>query len=36
MNDWLSGKRAKQKFFIKHIIATKGTAAKYLPPKRKK
>tara|TARA_B100000315_G_scaffold258212_1_gene309538 strand:- start:4784 stop:5713 length:930 start_codon:yes stop_codon:yes gene_type:complete len=36
MNDYLSGKKHKQKIFIKHIIATKGTAAKYLPPKRKK
>ncbi|MAF47429.1 MAG: substrate-binding domain-containing protein [Rhodospirillales bacterium] len=36
MNDWLSGKKHEQKVFIKHIIATKGNAAKYLPPKRKK
>ncbi len=36
MDGYFKGKRLKQKVFIKHIIATKANAAKYLPPKKKK
>jgi ribose transport system substrate-binding protein len=36
MNGWLKGDRPKQRVFIKHILATQETAAKYMPPKKKK
>lgn len=36
LDGYFKGKRLKQKVFIKHIIATKANAAKYLPPKKKK
>ena len=35
MNGWLKGDRPKQRVFIKHILATQETAAKYMPPKKK-
>ncbi len=36
MDGWFRGERPDQKVFIKHIIATKENAAKYMPPKKKK
>jgi len=34
MANWFKGERPKQKVFIKHILATKENAAKYMPPKK--
>jgi len=35
MANWMKGERPKQHVFIKHILATKENAAKYMPPKQK-
>ncbi len=35
MDRYLKGERPKQKVFIKHVLATKSNALKYIPPKRK-
>ncbi len=34
MDGWLKGNRPKDQVFIKHILATKENAAKYMPPKK--
>ncbi|MFQ5914259.1 MAG: substrate-binding domain-containing protein [Nitrospinota bacterium] len=36
MDRYLKGERLKQRVFIKHILAVKSNAKKYMPPKRKK
>jgi ABC-type sugar transport system substrate-binding protein len=36
MDRYLKGERPKQRVFIKHILAVKSNAKKYMPPKRKK
>lgn len=36
MDGWFKGQRPDQKVYIKHIIATKENAARYMPPKKKK
>jgi ribose transport system substrate-binding protein len=34
MDGWFKGERPGQQVFIKHILATKENAAKYMPPKK--
>ncbi|MFQ5692038.1 MAG: substrate-binding domain-containing protein [Nitrospinota bacterium] len=36
MDRYLKGERPKQRVFIKHVLADKSNAMKYMPPKRKK
>ena len=36
MNRYLKGERPDQRVFIKHILAVKSNAKKYMPPKKKK